>query len=46
MLYMQVLVPTSTFETMFALARDGKTDSEGKPSMVQFASGHQGMGCT
>ena len=27
------------FETMFALARDGKTDKQGKPSMLQFASG-------
>jgi Cupin domain len=27
------------FETMFALARDGKTDKQGKPSLLQFASG-------
>ena len=27
------------FETMFALARDGKTNSQGIPSLIQFASG-------
>ena len=27
------------FETMFALARDGKTDRQGKPSLLQFAVG-------
>jgi len=27
------------FETMFALARDGKTDKQGIPSLLQFASG-------
>jgi len=27
------------FETMFALARDGKTDRQGKPSILQFAAG-------
>jgi mannose-6-phosphate isomerase-like protein (cupin superfamily) len=27
------------FETMFALARDGKTDGQGKPSVMQFAAG-------
>ncbi len=27
------------FETMFALARDGKTDGQGKPSLLQFAAG-------
>ncbi len=27
------------FETMFALARDGKTNSQGIPSIIQFASG-------
>jgi mannose-6-phosphate isomerase-like protein (cupin superfamily) len=27
------------FETMFALARDGKTDNQGIPSIVQFAAG-------
>ena len=32
------------FETMFALARDGKTDEQGKPSMLQFASGASAYG--
>ena len=27
------------FETMFALARDGKIDSQGRPSLLQFAAG-------
>jgi mannose-6-phosphate isomerase-like protein (cupin superfamily) len=27
------------FETMFALARAGKTDSQGRPSLLQFAAG-------
>jgi mannose-6-phosphate isomerase-like protein (cupin superfamily) len=27
------------FETMFALARNGKTDRQGKPSILQFAAG-------
>jgi mannose-6-phosphate isomerase-like protein (cupin superfamily) len=32
------------FETMFALARDGKTDKRGSPSILQFASGAKGYG--
>lgn len=27
------------FKSMFALARDGKTDKQGKPSLLQFAAG-------
>jgi mannose-6-phosphate isomerase-like protein (cupin superfamily) len=32
------------FETMFALARDGKTDRQGKPGILQFASGASAYG--
>ena len=32
------------FETMFALARDGKTDRQGKPSLLQFAAGASAYG--
>jgi len=32
------------FETMFALARDGKTDSQGRPSLLQFAAGSSEYG--
>ena len=32
------------FETMFALARDGKTNKQGSPSILQFASGAKGYG--
>jgi len=32
------------FETMFALARDGKTDRQGKPSILQFAAGASAYG--
>lgn len=32
------------FEMMFALARDGKTNKQGSPSILQFASGAKGYG--
>ncbi len=32
------------FETMFALARAGKTDRQGKPSILQFAAGASAYG--
>jgi mannose-6-phosphate isomerase-like protein (cupin superfamily) len=41
----QPALQTDTFfETMFALARDGKTDKQGKPSLLQFAAGASGYG--
>jgi len=32
------------FKSIFALARDGKTDRQGKPSLLQFAAGASGCG--